>query len=689
MATHVDDKLWDFSPIYDLLSALSHKTSATDRDIRPLTTQDFESSAVSTRGRGEVRSPSPTLGNFNKVWQFLGTPQESPAPIVPQDVSPKLDQLAGWADYTSDGAIYRPPSTKGVKWRDEEYGADLEDTAEDTVVATPLTKTQRKKLRRKERAQREGQTLPTKSASDLESETEEQHARNAPARKASTHTIAPDPELGKRRYNLRPRDENGQVRSPPGTPMAPESIFGNSFMLSPKLSPQSKLESQNLSQPTVQSAGHVLQKQKTTTTPSTPINSHKRDAFDAKHSDDLEFDQLDGLTSSLRTTSTSETAERAQPAQAIHNSLKKHYQVANPYSIHAFSTFSSPIQAPQNGVVNQVSFSGHIPKYQSLQDQQKQVSPTHNQPTEFQPMQLPRASRPTAIQPLKLRSGEDRNLALLLKLIHNFGEDMKYLVNPMNLSNHNNDPRGIHVFVDASNIFIGFHDQLKRARNIPLKARVPLANLSFHSLALLMERRRPVAKRVLAGSKPHIPEFDLAAEIGYELCIMDRVYKAKVLTERQKFFQAMDAHKRSSYAKSGFPPPSRNRACFRNKVAADGSGSSGSETMGQATAPVYTEEKWVEQGVDEILHLKILESIVDTEMPSTVVLATGDAAEAEYSQGFMRMVERALTKGWKVELVSWSKNISGAYKRQDFLRQWGDRFRIIELDDYAEELLDM
>ncbi|KAK5001431.1 hypothetical protein LTR39_006966, partial [Cryomyces antarcticus] len=110
--------------------------------------------------------------------------------------------------------------------------------------------------------------------------------------------------------------------------------------------------------------------------------------------------------------------------------------------------------------------------------------------------------------------------------------------------------------------------------------------------------------------------------------------------------------------------------------------------MGQATTPVYTEEKWVEQGVDEILHLKILESIVDTETPSTVVLATGDAAEAEYSQGFMRMVERALTKGWKVELVSWSKNISGAYKRQDFLRQWGDRFRIIELDDYAEELLD-
>lgn len=97
----------------------------------------------------------------------------------------------------------------------------------------------------------------------------------------------------------------------------------------------------------------------------------------------------------------------------------------------------------------------------------------------------------------------------------------------------------------------------------------------------------------------------------------------------------------------------------------------------------------VEQGVDEILHLKILESLVDNDEPSTIVLATGDAAQAEYSQGFMVMVERALRKGWSVELVSWKTNISQMYRKAAFAHTWKDKFRIIELDEYAEELLDM
>ena len=97
----------------------------------------------------------------------------------------------------------------------------------------------------------------------------------------------------------------------------------------------------------------------------------------------------------------------------------------------------------------------------------------------------------------------------------------------------------------------------------------------------------------------------------------------------------------------------------------------------------------IEQGVDEILHLKILESIVDADTPSTIVLATGDAAQAEYSEGFMAMVERALKKGWKVELVSWSKNISMMYSRREWVETWGERFRVVFLDDYAEELLEM
>ena len=95
----------------------------------------------------------------------------------------------------------------------------------------------------------------------------------------------------------------------------------------------------------------------------------------------------------------------------------------------------------------------------------------------------------------------------------------------------------------------------------------------------------------------------------------------------------------------------------------------------------------MEQAVDEILHLKMMESVVDAEEASTMVLATGDAAEAEYSGGFLKMVERALGKGWKIELASFRHNTSGAYKRRGFRQQWGERFKIVELDDFVEVLV--
>lgn len=109
--------------------------------------------------------------------------------------------------------------------------------------------------------------------------------------------------------------------------------------------------------------------------------------------------------------------------------------------------------------------------------------------------------------------------------------------------------------------------------------------------------------------------------------------------------------------------------------------SSGSEGMALAR-PIMAE-----QAVDEILHMKLLESLVDTSTPSTIVLASGDAAEAEYSGGFLKNVERALLKGWKVELVAWHDGLSYEYRSKDFQRKWEGKFKIIELDDFCEELL--
>lgn len=216
---------------------------------------------------------------------------------------------------------------------------------------------------------------------------------------------------------------------------------------------------------------------------------------------------------------------------------------------------------------------------------------------------------------------------------------------------------------------IGFQDSLKRSLGIPVSRRIRTQPFSFHNLSLILERGRPVAKRVLAGSD-NFPAIQEAKLIGYETNILERVHKAKELTPRKK--------KNSS----GSNNYNNSSSSSSNYTSATGQSSS-SETATAGFAP----EKWVEQAVDEILHLKILESVVDAKTPSTIVLATGDAAEAEYSEGFLKMVERALEKGWMVELVSFKHNISGAYKRKEFRGKWEGKFKIIILDEYVEMLM--
>lgn len=201
---------------------------------------------------------------------------------------------------------------------------------------------------------------------------------------------------------------------------------------------------------------------------------------------------------------------------------------------------------------------------------------------------------------------------------------------------------------------VGFHDSVKVSRNISVATRIRRLHMSFSNFSLIMERGRPAAKRVLVGSD-RLPSIDQAVTLGYEANILDRVHKVKRAT----------------------PRPSKFRMGHGSQLA-----SNGPETVGAAG------NRWVEQGVDEILHLKILESLLDTDEPATIVLATGDAAEAEYSGGFMRMVERALQRGWTVELVSFSQVTSNAYRRKEFRTKWANRFQMIGLDGYVEELFD-
>jgi len=132
----------------------------------------------------------------------------------------------------------------------------------------------------------------------------------------------------------------------------------------------------------------------------------------------------------------------------------------------------------------------------------------------FTPSQAPRG--------LIVRPQVERYIHLHNQLMTNFPEDQRWLVSPMQLCNGKTGTEGIHCFVDASNIMIGFKDILRR-RNMQQ------FELSFDSLALIMERRRPMGKRIYASSHreaaplPHVTKMaETSKAVGYENNVIEQ-----------------------------------------------------------------------------------------------------------------------------------------------------------------------
>ncbi|KAJ4387752.1 hypothetical protein N0V93_008353 [Gnomoniopsis smithogilvyi] len=217
----------------------------------------------------------------------------------------------------------------------------------------------------------------------------------------------------------------------------------------------------------------------------------------------------------------------------------------------------------------------------------------------------------------------------------------------------------IHVFVDMSNIVIGFYDYIRQERKIPSHQRIQ-ASFFFEALAAILERERPCVKRIVAGSMgpgaPWAAHMFEAQSSGYTMHILQRVKG---------------------------PKPSKIN-------------------LAQSSSPsmLSPQNGWNvhhEQGVDELLQLHMLQSIVDTPTPftetgealppGTMVLATGDGAEAEFSDGFFNHVLRALKHGWCVEVVGFRHNMNQLWDEQAIPVVWRAQFRIIYLDDFGEELL--
>ena len=217
---------------------------------------------------------------------------------------------------------------------------------------------------------------------------------------------------------------------------------------------------------------------------------------------------------------------------------------------------------------------------------------------------------------------------------------------------------GIHVFIDASNIEIGFMNALKAASGIPKDSYADgKGAFLFESLALILERGRKVAKRELVGScqdngSSLAPYMDDAKVLGYNVSAPQVVKKWKEIQTR--------GHTQAGDDDWTGKPEYKVRWTMKQKN--------------------------TEQLVDELIHLKMADSMLDADTPGTMVLATGDANVAEYSNGFFAYVERALRKGWKVELVTWKDSMATAYNKLKKTNAWGDQFMIIELDEFRAEL---
>jgi hypothetical protein len=68
-----------------------------------------------------------------------------------------------------------------------------------------------------------------------------------------------------------------------------------------------------------------------------------------------------------------------------------------------------------------------------------------------------------------------------------------------------------------------------------------------------------------------------------------------------------------------------------------------------------------EQAVDELLHLKLLQTLLLNE-PGIIVLATGDAKASQFNEhGFLSCVREALKRGWSVELWAFKNGESHCF----------------------------
>ncbi|KAI0722121.1 hypothetical protein C8Q72DRAFT_787506 [Fomitopsis betulina] len=253
----------------------------------------------------------------------------------------------------------------------------------------------------------------------------------------------------------------------------------------------------------------------------------------------------------------------------------------------------------------------------------------------------------------------------------------------------------IHVFIDHSNILVGLLQYVRRHWHRFARSRT--RHLSHAALSLILERGRPITRRVLVASSPLHQPVVTAEQLGYEVRVYARVPDNGDGADRQcHAHHNNDTHISARRGRRLDLGPSRNHSY--------NSGGGGTSTKlemnesengndsGSGHGGASTRVRYREQGVDELLQLKLHQAIADVdEVPhgATIVLATGDGNVGQFNEeGFIGCVRTALKKGWRVELYAWEGGLSNIWKREFGNSAYRSRFEVYTLDWFMADLLD-
>jgi hypothetical protein len=225
------------------------------------------------------------------------------------------------------------------------------------------------------------------------------------------------------------------------------------------------------------------------------------------------------------------------------------------------------------------------------------------------------------------------------------------------------------------------------------------------ALALILERGRPITRRVLVASSPLYQPMDTAEQLGYEVRIYARVPDTGDGQDRRSSVDMSKGHSRKT--SSSFPKGHSRKKSGNTSTESETSGHLGS--FPRATGPSNSKQpvqqssptspgvlnsrpvRYREQGVDELLQLKLHQAIADVDTPppnATIVLATGDGNVGQFNDdGFLGPVRTALKKGWKVELYAWQDGLSKSWMKEFGEGSFKERFIIIGLEQFAFDMV--